>query len=423
MACLGCLAVLGTAVIAGPVLAADIAGGASPTTLYLKGDGVPSATLSSVVPPVGSLPNYDPERNADPGLTLKTGGFKWTEQDDGEFQQWIAGTTEQPVVIGSAQLTFWSAMSESQMTTKGSVDAFILDCADTGCELIQSGELKLDDWSAGSPSWVARTISFSDSAYTMDQGHRLAVKLIVPNDSKDDMWFAYDTSSYPSQLVVDIDGTTTTTEPTTTTTTSTTTTTTTTSTTTSTTTTTLPPETGVSTTTTSTTTTTIPQTTTTTTVPKSTTTTVPPGPTTTSPPPSAAATTTTTANTTTTEASRDDQDSVAGAGAPLPPPQDPMIQDLATINLTPEMAVNPTAAATPLSGRLIDAADIVLPPAVAEALLSPFIVLELLWQAISQTGKSILLPALLLGAVTGWLVTRRSEAEKSEQQTQMVPAL
>ena len=56
------------------------------------------------------------------------------------------------------------------------------------------------NWQDGSGTWVLKTLSLTCSSYTIPAGNRLEFKLIVKSNSADDMWFAYDTTSYDSRF-------------------------------------------------------------------------------------------------------------------------------------------------------------------------------------------------------------------------------
>lgn len=310
-------------------------------------------------------------------------------------------------------------MKDFETTKKGVVQAFLLDCTSSGtsCNLIDSGSKTLDPWSGGSSTWVSRTINFGSVTYSVPSGRSLAVKVVVGDQSGDDMWFAYDTTSYPSSLTVELAAaptiTTTTSAPSTTTTTAPTTTTSapsTTITTAATTTTTSPGATTTSTSGTSTTTSTIPSETTTSTtlgVSGSTTTlfgsAIPPG----------AATTTEPLISTAPPQEGQSGGQMSGGDDPaLPPLLDPG-QMGASVSFG-------------LSGAFIDALELVIPPVVATALVSPLLILEALAAALFDTGQALLISGLLLLVGAAWVASgarltgllgyrRRRRQEEAEQ--------
>jgi hypothetical protein len=169
-------------------------------TYYLKGTGVPRADLSTAAPTSGSLPNYDPTRDSEPGRKLDKSDEGWTEGDVGKYQLWVApkGVV---AIDGQVTLTFWSAMKDFEEDKGGRVEAFLLDCNPGGnsCVLIDQGSRESDPWSA-SGTWVSNTIDFGSVTYSIADNRSLAIKVVVGDDSDDDMWFAYDTTSYPSRL-------------------------------------------------------------------------------------------------------------------------------------------------------------------------------------------------------------------------------
>ncbi len=57
-------------------------------------------------------------------------------------------------------------------------------------------------WQGGSRTWVEKTITFTDVDRTIAAGRFLQLRVVVGNNSADDMWFAYDTASFQSQLIL-----------------------------------------------------------------------------------------------------------------------------------------------------------------------------------------------------------------------------
>jgi hypothetical protein len=317
-----------------------IALAATTTTFYLKGSGVPVAPLSEIAPSAGTLPNHDPGRDDAPGLLLHKGGGE-QETDPAKHQMWLAAEGEL-LLDGAATFTFWSAMKDFDTDKKGRVKVFLLDCNPSGtdCLKIASAARGANPWNSET-GWVARTVDFGTVGHTIAADRSLAVKLVVTNQSHDDMWFAYDTVSYTSALVVQA---------------------------------TSPPPT--TTTTTTTTTTNPPPTTTTTTPPPTTTTT-----TITSP---VAETTTTTIAVVVTEE--------------VPPttsaPDDSLPEEDAALSPLPDDDGDESQGG--LTSGLLDSLELAIPPAVASSLLSPLLLLESILGAFFATGRGLLIPGLLL---------------------------
>ena len=199
------------------VLGLPEADGATASVLYLKSPGVPTASLSASPPTAGSLPNYDPDRDDEPGLLLEKGGNGWQEGDPVKHQQWVAPAGAMSIG-GGVSLEFWSAIKDMEDEEKGVVTAYLLECDPSGnsCAKVGQGSIQRDPWSS-SETWVKRVIDFGHIDHDIPGERSLAVKITVGNNSDDDMWFAYDTTSFPSALVINASTTTTTAPPTTTT--------------------------------------------------------------------------------------------------------------------------------------------------------------------------------------------------------------
>jgi hypothetical protein len=174
---------------------------ATPTTLYLKGDGVPRASLLEQEPTQGVLPNYAPARDGYPGLLLHRTPNGWNETDPAKHQQWVAAP-DGPDLDGPVSLVFWSAIQGFIQGRRGVADAYLLDCAPDGsdCSPIAQGRKDISDWSGGWGSWNPYSIDFGNVTHAIPAGRSLAVKLVAGDDAGDDMIFAYDATGYPSRL-------------------------------------------------------------------------------------------------------------------------------------------------------------------------------------------------------------------------------
>ncbi len=389
---------------------------AATTSLYVRGSSIPKAGLLGSAPTSGTLPNFDPKRDSFPGLLLQKSGSGLTESDSNKYQIWVSSNGGLQIQ-GQVSFRFWSAMKDFNDDKAGVVEAFLLECTPggTNCVLIDQGSAAVSPWNS-SQTWVVRTIDFGSIDHTIPANRSLALKIVVGSASGDDMWFAYDTASYPSSLTVDMANPTTTT-----------------STTAPTTSTTAPP----------TTSTTGPQLTTTTTAHSGT-----------------GSTVTTIESTTTTLL--DDEISTTtvaagggtsgrgsgGAGGPgsdeggpgIRPGQSADTPDSAEVTVAGEdpvviaaadPAMGAIAGGSPVvewstldqswAGSIISGLDLVMPPWVTDFVTSPLMVFGFVFAAVTDSGQAILLPMSLLLVGTLWVlfenraftltVVRRSRGE------------
>lgn len=341
---------------------------------YLKGTGVPKADLSIAAPTSGSLPNYDPDEDSEPGRTIDKSDEGWNESDSGKYQLWVA-PEGQIAISGQVTLTFWSAMKDFEDDKEGRVEAFLLDCTPGGnnCVLIDEASRESTPWSP-SGSWVSNTIDFGSVIYSIASNRSLAIKVVVGDDSDDDMWFAYDTTSYPSSLSLQ----------------------------------------------------TVAPTTTTTTAAAAPTTTVPaatpplPGPTTTVAPTVRTTSTTTPAadgsSTTLAISARPGGGSGPGS-APVEAGEDVGFADagspfdlsfgsvedpvLAAMGLDASVALTRASSWT---GSIIKGLELVIPPWAAAIVASPLMILGFVLEAMTDSGKAIMLPVALLMVGMLWVL-------------------
>ena len=93
-------------------------------TLYLESDGVPVASLATDSPVAPSLGNFDPGRNATPGLLVEKGGSGVLEADPVKYQQWV-GPSDGVSLDGAFNFVFWAAMKDFRTGVRGIVQAFL----------------------------------------------------------------------------------------------------------------------------------------------------------------------------------------------------------------------------------------------------------------------------------------------------------
>ena len=159
--------------------------------------------MDSTLPTAAVLYNYDTDRDASPGLLIARGGSGPDENDPTEYQAWrIPVVGASLVVQDSVTVSLWTATKDFDDTKRGAISVYLR--AFDGSDYVELGGVTYTDatWQGGSPSWVLKTLQVSISSHTLAPGHSLELKVIVENSSDGDMWFAYDTASYSSRIIL-----------------------------------------------------------------------------------------------------------------------------------------------------------------------------------------------------------------------------
>ncbi|MCP4967152.1 MAG: tandem-95 repeat protein, partial [bacterium] len=171
-------------------------------SFYLKSEAVPQASLSSTAPVATVLANYDPARDAFPGIVIQKDGTGLGQTNPAAYQQWVAAAGSVSL-DGPASLDIWAASKDFDTGKRGVIDAGLFDCASDGsdCDLIQSARVDLDPFNP-SGDWTYVSFDFGSATHTVSPTRSLTVKVVADATSDDSMWFAYDTTVYPSQLQV-----------------------------------------------------------------------------------------------------------------------------------------------------------------------------------------------------------------------------
>ena len=155
--------------------------------------------MDAHTPTATTLFNYDSDRDSSPGRLILKGGSA-TSTDRKKFQNWRTQTFGRDVALdGDVTFEFWSAMKDFKTNKRGHVVAHLMD----GSTVIATASLNPDTpWQGGSSTWVEKSITFADVDRTIAAGSFLQLRVVVGPGTGDQMWFAYDTASFQSKLIL-----------------------------------------------------------------------------------------------------------------------------------------------------------------------------------------------------------------------------
>lgn len=174
-----------------------------------QGDSTSSPTLpmSSIEPTGGTLYNYDTDLDALPGIVVKRGGADSAESDGSKYQSWVGPSAITPYTVdGGVSMTLWSAAKDFRNDKAGAITVYLRDCSGTTCTTIGSVHHSEPIWQGGSATWRAFDLEIATGMYTVAANHWLELKVIVPDDSEEDLMFAYDTTTYDAHIHIPIAG-------------------------------------------------------------------------------------------------------------------------------------------------------------------------------------------------------------------------
>ena len=150
-----------------------------------------------------TLYNYDQDRDAFAGLLIAKGSIGPVDLDSTKRQVWRSGTlAEAQSLNGGVTIDFWAAIKDWGQIEAGEVEIYLRDYKGSGHTEIGNGIVFDTDWQGGSSTWINKTVTISGLNYTVPSGNELEVELIVGSNAGDDMWFAYETTSYPSVVKI-----------------------------------------------------------------------------------------------------------------------------------------------------------------------------------------------------------------------------
>lgn len=150
-----------------------------------------------------TLYDYDENRDSAAGLLLERSNNGLSETDTRAFQAWRSdGVACALTISGTATFTFFSATEDFENSRQGSVVAYLRHYDGSSFTTIGQSTLTVGNWQGGSGTWVEKSISLTGLSYTVPAGDYLELRIQVTDDSDRDMIFAYDTTSYPTRLVL-----------------------------------------------------------------------------------------------------------------------------------------------------------------------------------------------------------------------------
>lgn len=160
----------------------------------------PTLLMTTNVPTATALPNYDTDRDTSPGLLLRRSGSGIDETDPAKYQRWSTNLNpESPA--GETSLRVWIAVKDFTSDKQGRLTAALQACPASlsTCQTIRTASVLVDQ-SQAPGGFLDTTFNFGNCQTDLAPGHVLSIKLVVDNNSDDDLWIAYDTTNYPSAL-------------------------------------------------------------------------------------------------------------------------------------------------------------------------------------------------------------------------------
>ena len=159
--------------------------------------------LSTTVPSAENIFRYGTPNN-NPGLLLKGTELGLAETNPSKYQVWQTAILSSPLpIVGDVTIDIWSGIRQFQQNESGAMTLYLRDYDGASYTEIASGSVFGENWQGGSDSFVEKTILIFDVDYTVPENHQLEVRLVADTiKASKNMWFAYDTVSYPSVISI-----------------------------------------------------------------------------------------------------------------------------------------------------------------------------------------------------------------------------
>jgi hypothetical protein len=154
--------------------------------------------LDTNAPTATILRNYDTDKDVYPGLMIYKGGGL-SEADPSKYQRWRHITSAALTINGNVTLHLWTATKAFDTGKGGAIVVGLYDCNSAGesCSLITSTTVIDSTWPS---AWEEKQIALGTISHTIATGRSLVIHVAPIAASADDLWFAYDTTTYNSRL-------------------------------------------------------------------------------------------------------------------------------------------------------------------------------------------------------------------------------
>ena len=167
------------------------------------GDTARQATLpmDETAPTATTLYQYATPNNNN-GLLLAGSDQDLSESDTSKYQIGRTGALADPLVIaGDVFIDLWAGIRQFQANQPGATTMYLRDYDGVDYTEIGNGSMFVLDWQGGSSTFVGQTIMIPNINYTIPAGHELEARLMTNTiKASKDMWYAYDTTQYPSVI-------------------------------------------------------------------------------------------------------------------------------------------------------------------------------------------------------------------------------
>jgi signal peptidase I len=180
-------------------------------TFYLKTNAAgnttssPTLPMSATAPSLTTLYNYDTDRDSAPGLLLAKDAAGVAGSDPTKVQRWNMASDAPLTLSGPARLRLWSAVKSFQKKS-AAVQVALYECNPAGnnCQqfALRNHNINANAYPGTPGGWLARDLDLGPVSRTIPAHRILQLRLAVRSGSEDDMYFAYDTTAYPSALLV-----------------------------------------------------------------------------------------------------------------------------------------------------------------------------------------------------------------------------
>jgi hypothetical protein len=156
----------------------------------------PVLPLQIDAPPAVALPNYDTDRDDDPGLMIKKDGAGLNGSDPTKVQRFRVDVATDGTLVGDAKVRLYVAAKDFEKKTIH-VATGLYRCDSGGsCSLIADGDKRVGN----ANRFKSVTIPMGEVDVPFVAGDRLELRVVVLDDSDDDAWFAYGTAASPAHV-------------------------------------------------------------------------------------------------------------------------------------------------------------------------------------------------------------------------------
>jgi hypothetical protein len=149
----------------------------------------------------GVLPNYDKDKNAHPGRTIAKGASGSGETDLTKYANWRFDAPNDMSFKGDVVVKLWATPKDRAISKVVNLRVYVRSQPDSSTSYTDRGVATVPVPRTGDFGPVEIRVPVD---FTVKKLKRVEIKVVATSDSQEDAWLAWDTTTYPANVVMPV---------------------------------------------------------------------------------------------------------------------------------------------------------------------------------------------------------------------------